>query len=186
MIFREKTFVSKNGVSYTLRSPRAEDAEKLLGYLKSVAAETEYASIRTPDEMQDMTVAEEAAFIQSAESSRNGMLISVFDQADNIVGNARLSGLGDYKKICHRATMGMGLLKTVWRQGLGRKLMEELIAAARDVGYSQIELEVMTDNTAAIKLYESSGFEVYGKRPKAFRFSDDCYEQEWLMVLDLR
>ena len=42
MIFKEKIFTGKNGTHYTLRSPRPEDAEQMIGYLKRTAMETEY------------------------------------------------------------------------------------------------------------------------------------------------
>jgi ribosomal-protein-alanine N-acetyltransferase len=44
-------------------------------------------------------------------------------------------------------------------QGLGRNLLESLIAQARERGCAQIFLEVRASNIAAISLYESVGFE---------------------------
>ena len=44
-------------------------------------------------------------------------------------------------------------------RGLGRRVMEQLIEAARDEGALQMFLEVRADNPAAISLYESLDFE---------------------------
>lgn len=42
-------------------------------------------------------------------------------------------------------------------QGVGRRLLEELVAAARDQ-YGSLSLNVRSDNEAAVHLYESCGF----------------------------
>lgn len=44
-------------------------------------------------------------------------------------------------------------------RGVGRKLMEETIRVARARGIKRVRLEVKTENTAAITLYEKLGFE---------------------------
>lgn len=45
-------------------------------------------------------------------------------------------------------------------QGLGRRLLDALHDAARDLGATTMTLNVFGDNTAAIRLYESSGYAV--------------------------
>ena len=53
------------------------------------------------------------------------------------------------------------------RQGLGRRLLEAAIAAARDVGCSGVTLEVRGDNVVAQRLYRSLGFGA-GSAPMEF------------------
>ena len=36
-------------------------------------------------------------------------------------------------------------------------------------GYLQIELEVVAENASAVRLYESVGFQEYGRNPRGFR-----------------
>ena len=50
------------------------------------------------------------------------------------------------------------------RQGLGRTLVDALLAEAERCGVSEVLLEVAVDNAAALKLYESYGFAVMGRR----------------------
>ncbi len=45
-------------------------------------------------------------------------------------------------------------------QGLGRRLLEALHDAARELGATSMTLNVFGDNTTAIRLYESSGYAV--------------------------
>ena len=84
-------------------------------------------------------------------------MITVFD-GDNLVGNASLGCVFDKKKTRHRAEFGIAILKSDWGQGLGQKLVSELIAAAKQAGYDQLELEVVATNTAAISLYKKLGY----------------------------
>jgi GNAT superfamily N-acetyltransferase len=43
-------------------------------------------------------------------------------------------------------------------QGIGRALAEAIVAAAREIGYSKMRLDTLTEMTAARRLYESLGF----------------------------
>ena len=58
-------------------------------------------------------------------------------------------------------------------RGLGRKLGEHAIELARELGYHAMQFNfVIATNTAAIKLWESLGFEVLGRLPEACRLRD--------------
>jgi ribosomal-protein-alanine N-acetyltransferase len=50
------------------------------------------------------------------------------------------------------------------RQGLGKRLLEALIAAANEAKSSSVFLEVRQSNTAARTFYEKAGFEQIGRR----------------------
>jgi len=54
------------------------------------------------------------------------------------------------------------------RQGLGRVLMQRLIAEARERGAGEVFLEVRADNPSAQALYLSLGFEQIAKRPNYY------------------
>lgn len=43
------------------------------------------------------------------------------------------------------------------------------IECAKQAGYLQIELEVVAENASAVRLYESVGFQEYGRNPRGFR-----------------
>ena len=53
---------------------------------------------------------------------------------------------------------------------------------AKEAGYEQAELEVISDNQRAIALYRSLGFEKYGTFPDNVRYSDGTYaDADWMM-----
>lgn len=183
MRYSGKEFIGKNGKCYTLRSPELTDAEKMIAYLKATAAETEYG-LSYPEEMNFSTQDEED-FIARYSADKGSIMISAFD-GDRLVGNASLSCVLDKKKTRHRATFGMAMLKSEWGQGLGKKILSELIVFAKQAGYELLELEVAAVNTPAVSLYKKLGFMVYGERPRSLKLKNGDHFDELLMVLDLK
>ena len=53
-------------------------------------------------------------------------------------------------------------------RGIGKRLIEALLDAARNTDSSAVFLEVRESNTAARILYENSGFEQTGRRPSYY------------------
>jgi N-acetylglutamate synthase-like GNAT family acetyltransferase len=45
-------------------------------------------------------------------------------------------------------------------QGLGRRLLNELLAKAREIGYERLRLETFSELRAAARLYREAGFQV--------------------------
>jgi ribosomal protein S18 acetylase RimI-like enzyme len=67
--------------------------------------------------------------------------------------------------------------------GLGRLLMEQLLARARETpGVEQVLLSVSTTQEAARALYASLGFETYGQERRALKLPDGKALDEELMV----
>lgn len=62
----------------------------------------------------------------------------------------------------HRGNLGMGILPAYRGKGLGRRLIEATLKAAREAGFARVELNVYEDNSRAITLYEKVGFEREG------------------------
>jgi len=60
--------------------------------------------------------------------------------------------------------MTLAVDATHQNHGLGRRLLDALVARARELGAQRVLLEVRVDNDPAIHLYESSGFRRLGRR----------------------
>lgn len=69
--------------------------------------------------------------------------------------------------------------------GVGRGLMNALIASARDIGVEVMTLDLRDDNVRAIALYRSLGFERYGLLKDFVAVGDQRYDKH-LFALDLR
>ena len=60
------------------------------------------------------------------------------------------------------------------RRGVGRLLLDALLDAARKLGCSRAQLEVSDENAPALRLYESAGFRVVGRRSKYYNDGSDA------------
>ena len=104
---------------------------------------------------------------------------------DRIVGTAGIEAIGKKDKIKHRAEFGICIEKAYWGRGIGRALTKGCIDCAKAAGYSQLELEVVSDNAAAVSLYKSLGFTEYGRNPRGFRSRMTGWQEVVLMRLEL-
>ena len=86
--------------------------------------------------------------------------------------NERIVGLLNFHRdkrpqASHGGQLGMSVAGDHRRQGVGRALLEALIAWARSNAVTRIELEVFEFNVPAIRLYEQMGFQIEGRRQKS-------------------
>ncbi len=72
------------------------------------------------------------------------------------------------------------------RQGIGRRLVGDLERAARAAGALTLFLEVAGNNTAAVNLYESSGFACTGRRARYYRQRDGQRQDALILAKPLR
>ena len=93
--------------------------------------------------------------------------------------------MGKHEKVKHRAEFGISVDKAYWGLGIGRALLEACIECVRNAGFAQLELEVVAENEKALALYESVGFEEYGRNPKGFHSRLSGWQELVLMRLDL-
>ena len=88
----------------------------------------------------------------------------------------------------HVGKLGMGVARAHRSRGLGGRLLAAAVEHAWQAGFTRLELEVFADNQAAIRLYESRGFEREGFHPR-IRLSGKGYQDAFTMGLlhpDLR
>lgn len=60
--------------------------------------------------------------------------------------------------------------------------MQTALDVAKEIGYEQVELEVISDNKRAIALYRELGFEKYGSFPRNMKYANGTYaDADWMM-----
>ena len=70
----------------------------------------------------------------------------------------------------------IGVLPGMRRRGLGRLLLDAVVAQAGERRFGSVVLEVASDNAAARRLYEAAGFVRVGARPRYYRRGDSRIE----------
>ena len=179
MKFDERQVRLKDGRTAILRAPRIEDAAALIEYLKVVCGETPFLT-QYPDEVRFTQEQEEDFLRARLDDPRGGMILATVDGEH--AGNGSFMSLGGNRRYAHRCSLGIALYQKYCGLGLGRRLMEFALELARDCGYEQAELEVVADNVRAIALYESLGFEIYGRHPRDVKYDDGSYADALLMT----
>lgn len=170
----------KEGRKVILRSACEDDAEDLIKYLKETAKETLYL-LREEDEI-NLTVEDEKGLIKMFLELDNALMLLAYVDGKH-VGNCSFSPVGPFKRIAHRCDMAIALYQEHCGFGIGSIMLETTLRFAKEAGYEQAELEVVSNNTKAIKLYEKCGFKKYGVKPDSMKYCDGSNaSMDWMMV----
>ena len=173
-----ETLILKNGKTCVLRSVEPEDGARMIAYMKIMLGETPFL-LRTPEEF-DYSVEGEAEVLRRRRDDPRALMILA--EADGeIVAASDVTPMGTKSRMLHRATLGMSVRQDYWRQGIGSAMMERLITYAKQAGFEQIELEVVSANRRALNLYTKYGFQVYGTRPHGIKYADGSYADDYMM-----
>ena len=158
MIIKDIHFTLRDGREAVIRSPRDEDAESMLHYLCVSSGETDFL-LRYPEEcLVDGKVA-------------GSCVISVYTEM----------------KMKHRAAVAIALLREYWNQGIGTRMLQEMIHIAESFeDIIQIELEYVEGNIRARHLYEKMGFRITGVRLDAIRLKNGSLLNEYMMVKKIK
>ncbi len=178
-IYYEKFEVQ--GKQVVLRNPEPGDAQSMIGLVNALDTETVFLS-REPGEFE-MTLEKEQEFLAGQKASETALfLICVVD--GEIMGSCQASCYAR-RRFRHKAMVGIALRQAVCGLGIGRKMMNALIAWGKGRGLSHLELEVDTGNLPALKLYMSLGFLVGGRKYHERRLADGTYRDDYYMYLPL-
>ena len=91
-------------------------------------------------------------------------LVAVAD--DRVVGWAALSGVSERCCYAGVAECSVYVAPDAQRLGVGRALLEALIARAEDAGIWTIQAGIFPENTGSLALHERCGFRVVGVRER--------------------
>ncbi len=183
MIVKDVWFDLKDGRKALLRSPKEEDIEGALEYLRVSAGETDFL-MRYPEECGKYTYENEKAFFESANADPNkAVLLCIVD--GKVAGNCDI----DFRsaiKVRHRASIGIALISEFWNLGIGTKMFHEMIRIAKEHGdVTQLELGFVEGNSRARALYEKMGFRITGVHPNAIRLRDGTLLNEYEMIREI-
>lgn len=171
----------RDGRRVVLRSPEPEDAAADLACMRQTAGETEFLLISPEDVSRD--VSRHAAALEDVRDDPYQLLLLCVAQGAVV---ARLHGsVKPRAKVQHRFRLGLCVRRDCWGQGLATALLHTAERVAREMGCTQIELEVMAHNRRAVRLYEREGYRIAMVHPDAVRFSDGRVTDEYLMIKKL-
>ena len=106
-------------------------------------------------------------------------IVLLAEAGGTIIGNVSFEN-GPCRRIAHRGTLGIAVVKE-WRgRGVGTALLETLLAwATTETLIEKVGLEVFTTNAEAIRLYRKLGFVEEGLRLKTSSSGLDGTRTRW-------
>lgn len=155
-------------MSIVIEKASCADAEAILEYMKQIGGETDNLTFGA--EGLPFTAEEEAAHIRQLEGSCDEVLFVAKD-GGRVIGDASLSRLP--RRMKHRGDFGISVLREYWNCGIGSRLLREVIDFARENSFDVVELQVRSDNAAAIHLYEKFGFQKFGTHTSFFKMENE-------------
>lgn len=151
--------------------------------LRLAALHEQPPAFGTPAEKEEK-LALEAVASRLQESEDTYILGAFFDGV--LAGTIRFSRFEEVNEKHRGIIAGLYVRSDFRRRGLARALATEvLVRARRDPGLRRIHLTVVTAQDAAIELYKSLGFSIYGTEREAFSNQGQFYD-EHLMELPLQ
>lgn len=164
-----------------LRDAHSEDAHCLFQAEQQIAGAFKGLFVSLPNELTEKSVQDR---IQLLSDGRGKYLVAEVN--DQIVGHASLVPMA-LQQIAHVFRLDMCVHQGHWRQGHGQALLRALITWALQYPTAhKIELQVRSENTAAIALYQSAGFIEEGRFHDRIRLQDGRFMDDICMALILK
>lgn len=169
------------GQQVVLRNAGPEDAQSMIDLVNALDGETSFLA-REPGEFAITLEKERELLSQWKESDTTLFIVARVD--GTVAGSCQASCPGR-KRYCHKANVGIALREAYCGLGIGRRMLEALIAWAKEARLSHLELTVDCVNTRAVKLYTSLGFQVSGRLYRDKKMADGSYRDSYVMYLPL-
>lgn len=165
-------------MSLVIEKASPTDAAKILGFLKQIGSETENLSFSA--EGLPFSVESEASFLSKIESSSDEVFL-VAKKDGKIVGNASLTRFP--RRMNHRGDFSVAVVKEHWNKGIASELLNRIIEFAKTHSFEIIELQVRSDNAAAIHVYEKFGFKKMGTHPFFFKINNQNVAFDYMYLI---
>jgi len=177
-----RTVILKNGKKALIRNGDSADGAAVFEVFNLTHDETDF--LLSYSDENSFNAEQESDFLQKNTDSDNEIqMVAIID--GKVAGMAGIEAIGSKYKVKHRAEFGISILKEFWGLGLGKAFLQAAIECAKEAGYTQLELNVVAENSSAIALYKSLGFVEFGRNPRGFNSRTSGYQELIYMLLEL-
>jgi L-amino acid N-acyltransferase YncA len=159
----------------TIRRATPDDAAGVARVINEAIHEGSPSLLDTPFSEDD-----ERAYIQGLPSRA---FIHVAELSGvRIIGAQTITLAADYttRELDHVATMGTWVATRFRRQGIGRRLADASLAAAREAGFEKVFTDIRADNLVSLGFHLSLGFRVIGTAERHAKVGGR-YHDVWLV-----
>ncbi|MFZ1916341.1 MAG: GNAT family N-acetyltransferase [Terriglobales bacterium] len=140
-----------------------------------------FAFTEAPAEHRQMTIAQTAERLRQHPGNPS-FVVGAFV-------NGKLAGIAGFYRQTGEKTRHKGHVFGVYvaaehrGKSIARQAMAELLRQTKRLpGLEQVDLSVAGTQPAAKKLYESLGFQVWGREPRAVKVGSKYVDEEWMVL----
>lgn len=163
---------TKDGLEVIVRAAVTADAQGMLDVVRESAEEGEFI-VTTPPEIRGL--ADQRRFVE-ARTARDDALLLVADRGGVVLGTLSFTA-GDRRRMAHAGTFGVTVRRSARGRGIGRALVETLLAWAQAAPtIEKVGLAVFHDNARAIALYRKLGFIEEGRLVRDVKVAPGQYK----------
>ncbi|WP_284140830.1 MULTISPECIES: GNAT family N-acetyltransferase [unclassified Virgibacillus] len=162
-----------------IRKIHVEDAEALTKLIQEVEKESRFMLYGANERVT--SVANQRKLIVSLVQEENGMIF-VAEKDTKLVGYVMAIG-NKVPRTKHRMYVVAGILSSHRGQGIGTALFEKLDAWAKEVCIHRLELTVVTENKAAVALYQKMGYTIEGTKRDSLSIDGTFFDEFYMAKL---
>ncbi len=131
----------------------------------------------------EVTLRGDESFIYNlSDHNRGDFVVGTFDH-NNLIGVAGFYREA-FEKFRHKGNIwGVYVTPTYRGQGLGKPMLGKVIETVRArTNVKQLRLTVVTKNVAAVQLYQSLGFKIFGTELQSLNLDDVFYDEHYMQL----
>lgn len=176
----EQRVTLRDGREVLMRHSRQGDAERVHAYICALGRSTDMI-LTYADDLPPLERVQ--SHIDMIEHGQFYSLVALDPESGEVVGNASFR-FAVRKKLSHTAELGMGVLPSHQRVGLGSMMLDRAIEdMRRHPTIERLDLTVIASNSHARKMYQRAGFVEEGVKARALKQPDGRYDDEVMMAL---
>ena len=164
-------------MAHQIREIGINDVQPFVTLLKTIYDESDYM-LYNPGEYAPSTTDALSKLEHFITSPTNTIFVS--ENNDELVGFATVT-TENLARARHEAQFSMGVVKYYRAKGLGQALINAVEAWCLNHDIRRIEVAVVTENTTALEMFKSTGYQIEGEL-KDKLFIDDRYYNQYILA----
>lgn len=169
----------RNGKTVNIRETQVEDAQEIINVISTADRESLFLA-RNPGEFHPTLEKERSVIEKVLKNPDISWFVAEYE--GRVVGQCSVGLVRSSQRYRHRAEVAFALMEKYCNIGIGGKMMEMCLAWCAENNVTQVELNVVSANARALSMYRNFGFEIVGTIPKALKYCDGTFADEYKMV----
>lgn len=158
-----------------IRRAKVDDATYIIAGIESICAENIYTVT------ERFLIDDQWKAVLYQPETVPDHLLAVADRNGEPIAFGNLFPGPEGRKDRHVATLGLSVLRSFRKRGIGTQLMKWMLNWATNTNLQKISLTVLANNKQAIHLYQKFNFETEGVYRRQYRFGNE-YVDAFLMA----